>query len=267
MANLLVERRYVLISIAAILLTGFLLARDAIARLAWERLGAAGIALVLVRHDADLAMAIGNHHFGGGKYNLDTARRAYGKALAINPGILWGHYQLARIHFVRGYFPLALEEINAELSTHPTNLRSLYVRGLIHGYRGDLEAAETDFRRFTQWAPGEWGGYNDLAWIQTKRGKYREAEQLLNDALRKVPGAEANPWLWNSLGVARLNLQNRAGAREAFEKARDLASALTTDEWRRAYPGNDPGNREGGLAEFKSAIAENLRRASSDVDK
>ena len=119
-----------------------------------------------------------------------------------------GHYQLARIAFVRSDFDTALREINAELAANPENLRSLYVRGLIYGYRGllgDLALAESDFTRFTEWAPSEWAGYNDLAWILAKEGKYQEIETVMARALKNVPGGTENPWLWNMLGVARLN--------------------------------------------------------------
>ena len=98
--------------------------------------------------------------------------QSYQKAIAIKPDIFWCHYQLARIYFMKGDFNKALEEIDKELKAHPENLRSLYVRGLIFGYRGDFVAAEKDFNHFINWAPKEWAGYNDLAWVLDKQGKY-----------------------------------------------------------------------------------------------
>src|SRR3990172_10167699 len=143
--------RHIWVSISAILLFGFLLSRG--------------------YGDAGFLMRQGNFYFNGGAYDLEKAERAFQRAVRIEPGILWGHYQLARIYFVKGNFDKAIEEINKELEANPENLRSLYVRGLIYGYRnqfGDLELVENDFRRFTYWAPSEWAGYNDLAWILSK---------------------------------------------------------------------------------------------------
>lgn len=215
-------------------------------------------------------MFIGNYYFNGvigsREYNPDIAEKAYKKAVSINPKILWGHYQLARIYFIKGDFKGAIEEIKKELEANPENLRSLYVRGLIYGYRnqaGDLEKAEADFRRFTFWAPSEWAGYNDLAWVLSKQGKYIEAEKTINRALREISDGGSNPWLWNALGVAQLNLKKYSGAAGSFKKAKELAEKLTTNDWSRAYPGNNPSTGGEGLSAFLKAISENLRRAES----
>jgi tetratricopeptide (TPR) repeat protein len=245
---------------------GFLLAQDALARLALEKFGRPDIALLLNRGDAKLAMFLGNYYFNGtlgrSEYNLDKAERAYQKATAVRPGILWGHYQLARIYFIKGQLEKALEEINKELEANPENLRSLYVRGLIYGYSGNLDKAEADFRRFTEWAPKEWAGYNDLAWILSKRSKYREAKEAAMRGIDEAQDGRENPWLWNARGVAELNLGEYKEAKTSFAKAKALAEKLSENDWRRAYPGNNPQNAGLGLKAFREAIEENLRRAT-----
>lgn len=262
--SLRMKRLYISISILAIAVLGFFLSQDALARLAWQRYGRADMALALVRNDAGLAAQLGNYYFSGGAYDLARAKNAYMKAVAADDKILWGHYQLARIIFVQGDFENSIVEINRELEANPENLRSLYVRGLIYGYRnlgGDLEKAEADFRRFTEWAPREWAGYNDLAWVLSKAGKYREARDTVKKAFQEIPDAGKNPWLWNSLGVAELNLGNYGNAERAFAKAKELALGLTEKEWRISYPGNNPGSAAEGLRAFRGALEENLSRA------
>ena len=258
------------VSISALLLFGFLLSQDALARLAWHRLNRPDVALALVRRDAEFAMLLGNYYFGQtlgkSEYDLARAERAFRRAVAADPKILWGHYQLARIYFVKGRHNLALEEVAKELEANPENLRSLYVRGLIYGHRGfpgDLEKAEADFRRFVQWAPKEWAGYNDLAWILSKRAKYHEAAEVIRVAFSAVSDADQNPWLWNALGVAELNLKKYAAAANSFEKAKELAEKLTTNDLARAYPGNNPSTSDEGLSAFIAAIEENLRHTES----
>lgn len=263
-------RRRLWISLAALALFAFLFSQDALARVAWQKYRSPAAALALDRGDAGLAMQIGNYYFGGGAYNLSVAERAYRKAVAVNPKILWGHYQLARILFVKGDYGGALAEINLELEANPENLRSLYVRGLVYGYRGligDFLLAEADFYRFTQWAPKEWAGYNDLAWVQSKQAKYREARDTIQAALAVVPDGRKNPWLWNAKGVAELNLNEYREARKSFAEAAALAASLTDAEWRRAYPGNAPSGAAAGLAAFREAITENLKRAESHLGK
>ncbi len=220
-------------------------------------------ALALTR-DAGFAMRIGNYYFGGGTYDLDIAGRAYRKAAAIDSNVPWGHYQLARVFFMRRAYEDALRELELARLANPEDRRWLYIRGLIYAFRGlpgDLDRAAEDFRRFTDWMPGEWAGHSDLAWVLAKAGKYRESKASAQKAFREAAGAEANPWLWNALGVAELNLGNSVAAKTAFRRASELASGLSLEDWRRAYPGNDPATAQAGIAAFQNAVAENLRRA------
>lgn len=270
MINTIIKKWHLWFSIGAVVIVSFFVSRDALARFVWQKYRLPQMAIFLNRSDTSLAMFIGNYYFngviGGGEYNPDIAKKAFEKAVKINPKILWGHYQLARIYFVKGNFGKAVKEINKELEVNPENLRSLYVRGLIYGYQnqaGDLEHAAADFSKFTEWAPKEWAGYNDLAWILSKQEKYREAEKTINQALKEALDAENNPWLWNTLGVAELNLKKYAGAANSFKKAKELAKNLTEKEWRHSYPGNNPENAKEGLFSFLKAIDENLRRAEN----
>lgn len=253
----------VLVSIAAVALLVFQ-QQDALARFFWSR-GAPYLAIFLNKDDVDLAMQLGNYYFGGGDYDLGKARQAYTKAITINSSVLWGHYQLARIYFSEGNFEKALEEINAELTTNPENLRSLYIRGLIYGYSGRIIASIQDFQRFTEWAPSEWAGFNDLSWILAKAGDYEGAATVAETGIRNATGGGENPWLWNSLGVAELNLKHYTEAQTAFERALTRASALSKEDWRESYPGNDPEEASGGLEEFRGAIEENLRRSRAGL--
>ncbi|MBI2054951.1 MAG: tetratricopeptide repeat protein [Candidatus Sungbacteria bacterium] len=253
----------IIVAVCLIFLLGFLFWRDSLADAAWQKYRSPAAALALVGRDAGLSMQLGNYYFNGGAYDLAKAERAYRKAVVADPKILWGHYQLARIIFVKGKYAEALAEINKELEANPENLRSLYVRGLIYGYGGNLAAAEDDFRRFTEWAPKEWAGYNDLAWILQKEAKYEKAEKILNSAFKEALNAEKNPWLWNGLGVAELNLGKFEEAKKAFESAQKLADGLSLADWQAAYPGNNPEAAENGLGAFKDAITTNLRQAEN----
>ena len=234
--------------------------RPSIGQFMWNVLGAPRTALLLTQ-DARFAMEIGNYYFNGGDYDLEQAERAYQKALSLDPSILWGHYQLARIYFVKTMFDHAIEEINQELAVRPENLRSLYMRGLIYGYQGNLAKAEEDFKAFIQWAPKEWAGYNDLCWILLKEKKYEEARAIAMLGIQNAPYGDQNAWLWNNRGVAELNLKRYQEAESSLKRTLILADQLTLAQWQRAYSGNNPSNAESGLAQFKSAIRSNLDRA------
>jgi len=241
---------------------GVFFSGDLFAAKVW-RLGHPTLAYYLNHSDATLALQEANYFFGTKAYDLHKAKHAYQLALKLDPEAPLAHYQLARIHFVEGDLVRAFQEINFELITNPQNLRALYVRGLIVMTQGDLFAAENDFKRFVAWAPTEWGGYNDLAYVQAKQGKYKESEQTIGVAMSKVPGAEQVPWLWNSLGLAQLNQFKYKEAEASFKRALDLANRLMVDEWRRAYTANDPAGDAQSVEAFRAAIAKNLVTAQA----
>jgi tetratricopeptide (TPR) repeat protein len=243
------------------------------ARYAWEQYRAGALALLLNRSDADLAFSIGAYYFGGSSmsniegepaYEPSLAERAFERVLAINPSIPSAHYMLARIKFVRSDFDGALADLNEELVRFPSNKRTLYMRALVYAYRGlsgDLLSAEQDFREFVAWAPSEWAGYNDLAFVLAKEGKYADAAAVLKEGIAKASGGGANPWLWNTLGVMELNLKKPEVALSSFLKAQTAAASLTETDWQRAYPGNDPASAREGIETMKSGIVKNIAAA------
>src|SRR3989338_4731315 len=260
--NLQTNWYYLVIMGALVLLAAFFSVRDSLAGIAWEKHGRADWAFRLVWSDATLAMQLGNYYFNGGAYDLGKAEQAYKKAVAKDPVIFWGHYQLARIYFVRGEYDKAIREVEKELEGNPENLRALYVRGLIYAYQDSFDKAEEDLRQFVEWAPKEWAGYNDLALVLSRLGKYQEAKKVISIAMREAPKASDNPWLLNGRGVAELNLGEYALADKSFRGALYVLGKLDLAEWRKAYPGNDPAQAESGLNSFRKAIEENMRRAS-----
>jgi len=234
-----VNKRHVYIVIFTVLFFIFLSYRESLAQYAWIKYGNAGAAIFLTSN-AQLVMQIGDHFFNRGGYDLDRAEKAFRK----------------------GETERALEEINLEITLNQWNLRSFYIRGLIYGYGKRFEAAENDFRRFIEWTPKEWAGYNDLAWVLAERGKYADAASTIKKAFEEIPEVmKNNPWLWNSLGVAYLNLEDYIKAEEAFLKAEEIAVSMPLAEWLKAYPGNDSDNASKGLENFKFAIQANLKKS------
>lgn len=248
--------------LAILIVAGFFF-RTSIARSIWNTSGLPSLALVLDESDATLAFAIGDYYYGGGTYDPTKAEAAYRKAVAIDPALPLAHYQLARVLFVENKPRLAHDAVRTELRVNPGNFRAWYMQGLIEAYAGHISEAEQSFSKFVSAAPQEWAGYNDLAWVLGLESKYQDAEQLLEQALQRVPDGTHNPWLLNNLGVQQLNLRQYAAAAISFTQASDLASALTEDMWHRAYPGNNPSASADGLAQFRAAIQQNLKEAHS----
>lgn len=249
------------------------------ARYAWNHFHAGSLALALDRTDATLAFALGVYYFGNQPatgttekrpYELSLAERAFQRALAINPSTPLAHYMLARIEFVYADFDAALADLDAELAQNPAYKRTLYMRALTYAYRGaagDLSRAEQDFRTVVAWAPSEWAGYNDLAYVLAKEKKYADAVAVAKEGIAKATGGAENPWLWNTLGVMQLNLKELSAALASFEKAQTFAATLTEADWQQAYPGNDPALASAGLEAMKNGIVRNIVAAYDALNK
>lgn len=250
-------------ALASAVLAGLMLASAGGSALVFTatRLGGTAAALAATR-DPARAFAIGQYFFNGGAYDLGRAERAFRRALALDPAHPRANYQLARVLFLGGRFSEALEAINRELLLYPDYGRSFYIRGLIQGYRRDYSAAEEDFRSFIAWSPGEWPGYNDLAWVEMKQGKFSEAEAAIREAFTRIPEARReNLWLWTNLGVALLNQRAYNEAMAAFEQALAVSRQMDAGEFWRAYPGNDPREAERQFRSFRAALHFNLALA------
>ncbi len=201
-----------------------------------------------------------SYYFNNGAYDLGKAEKWYRLALTVAPELRNARYQLARINFIKYDFDKALAEINAELLSNPQNQRSYYIKGLISGYRQDYAAAIDAFKKFIEWSPKEWAGYNDLAWVYHQAGMYKEAEETSSKGLEMAP---ENPFLMNALGAADLGLKKYSEARKIFEKSRELAANMTVEDWQRAYPGNNPVFAQNNFEKFKADIRQNLFLASN----
>ncbi len=249
------------------------------ARYVWDEWHAGELALALDRSDADLAFIIGSYYFGNQTaigtaenhlYDLSLAKRSFSRASVINPSLPLAHYMRARIEFIQSDFSASLTDLAKELSLFPENRRALYMRGLAYAYRGfpgDLVRAEQDFKEFVAWAPREWAGYNDLAFVLAKGTRYAHALATLKEGIERADGGDTNPWLWNALGVMELNSGNPTEAVSALTKAQTFAVSLTEVEWQKAYPGNDPSATRAGIEEMQMSIARNLDAARAEFEK
>ena len=256
------QKTFLIVSILFVLGAGFLFFayKKEIALFAWNNFYVfPSYALSLNNTDAFLARSIGDHYFninGKGTYNLDTAESYYKKALEIDPLVSDVWHQLARIHFLIGNFPEALEKINTQINLHGDSfMASYYIRGLIYGYAKQFDKSESDFRKFLSWDKRNWAAHNDLAWVYFQQGEYEKARAT---AIEGLEYGTNNPWLLNMVGIASFNLGDMKMAQEYLEKALEEAEKLTEYDWHKAYPGNNPDSAQQGIFEMKKAIRVNL---------
>jgi tetratricopeptide (TPR) repeat protein len=262
------------------------LAHGRIGFFVWNQFHTPGLA-ILLNPDAKFAVSIGNYYFnveGNGRYDLNRASVYFKKALGLDPRVPGAWHQLARIDFLRGAFVPALEKINKHITIQGDSfMASYYIRGLIEGYKGDLDAAEKDFQKFKEWDPHNWAIHNDLAWIYFQKGDFDATER---EARAGLASNRDNAWLLTAQGVALLNLwrvedatarsggaddrredatarsggadDRREDAKAALTRAERIIAGLTENDWHTAYPGNDPRAASRGLADMKKIISQNM---------
>ncbi len=244
------------ISLVGVVLLGGYAERPALGWLVWDVFHGATVATALNPADASLYFAIGNASFGESRaYDLPKAEQYFLRATALDDTLPSAHYQLARVYFIEGRFFSALEEINKEITLYPDFKRSHYVRGLIYGYTRVFDLAVADFREFLVFKPESWAAHNDLAWIYFQMGDYTQALATTEEGLRTTPD---NMWLFNSQGVALLNLGRKDEAKESFKRALALSLNATPEQWGWSYPGNDPEIYGEGLTAMQDSIRRNL---------
>ena len=184
-----------------------------VATYVWEQGHSARLAMLLDGNNAALAFTIGEYYFNHGAYDIARAEAAYNRAILLRPDYKEAIYQRGRIAFINGQFADALFDMRTVLALDPEFKRAYYMHGLINGYIGNLAQAEYGFREFIKRDDFNWAGYNDLAWIYFKQGKYEETRATAKRGLEQAPG---NPWLNNIYGTALLNLGEKQAAKEAF---------------------------------------------------
>ncbi|MBI1999072.1 MAG: tetratricopeptide repeat protein [Parcubacteria group bacterium] len=236
--------------------------QNTLARFAWNVTANERVVAAVGSYDGALYKSIGDHFISGGAYDRAKALRAYETARALDAELPGVNFQIARIHFLNGFFTQALMEARKEEKIAPNDVRTDYLLGLIYGYRdyaGDLEKAAGYFARFLAANPYEWAGYNDLAWVYLKGKKIETARAAVLTAFDTLPHTrKTNPWLWTTLGIAELNLKEHNKAKEAFENAARIAEEMSPDAFWSAYPGNNPRNAAAAFGQFKSSLYFNL---------
>ena len=235
--------------------------RTVLARIVLTKFSLPQTAIFLAPEDASLAYQAGNFYLGEKAHDLQKAEALYKRALELGyPEPAYIYFGLSRAYFFEGRYNKAIEAIEETMHLDPSIHNAYYMRGLIYGYKNSLPEAERDFKKYLELKPESWPGANDLAWIYFRQGKFREVKEVMEKALRYNP---ENPWLLNSLGVSLLNLGDKEGAKAAFEESLKGFSAMTPEEWGRAYPGNDARYHAQGLRSTISSVEKNIVLLSS----
>lgn len=215
------------------------------------------VALAIISFLPSTHLKLGNLFFGGNPslYNLQLAQYffTYSSYPLLGQAPEFSHYQLSRTNFIQGRFETAIAEALVELELYPHNTRTYYILGLTYGYTNrELDAIEA-FSNFIEHNPDSWAARNDKAWLQFRIGDVDGALETMEPVANFQ-----NPWVQNTRGTLLLNMGKVTEAKQAFIEAQEIVSAMSEEDWGRAYPGNDPRIYAVGLSAMRTSIANNL---------
>ncbi len=220
------------------------------------------------------------------EYDYATAKKYFRRALELNPRERLAWYGIGMAAFTNGHFYTALESFNSELEilkdplyehTNVDDTPVLYMISLTNGFIKNFELAANGFTHLIEINandPRSWAYYTDLAWVYFQQGKFEEIKEIMEGGILlgddSVPNNERevdvggyarypdNPWVLNMYALALHNLGETERAHELLLHAYEEVQKLTTDDWVRAYPGNDPEIAPVGLEDFMSTIRKNI---------
>lgn len=208
------------------------------------------------------SLILGNVFFGDIKplYNIKFAQALYWHAAyPILPlqSPKYAHYQLSRTYFIYGKQNEAFEEVNKELKTYPENTQSYYILGLTNGYMNRTYEAIDAFSYYINAHPESWAGRNDKAWLQFRLGDIDGALETMQPIIKRYP---ETPWVQNTYCALLINKPERLEeAKEVCTLSKNLVDKMTSKDWGRAYPGNDPRIYATGLEAMQISAEKNLQ--------
>jgi type IV pilus assembly protein PilF len=91
--------------------------------------------------------------------------------------------ELASLHFSRGQYETALDEIKLALAAKPDLGAAFSLRGLVYASMGEEALAEESFARALQINPRDADTMHNRAWFLCQRDRFAEADRLFEQAL------------------------------------------------------------------------------------
>ena len=150
---------------------------------------------------------------------VDLASEQSERAFQLNNQLLQAHITLGMIGTGTGRYREAIQHYNDALASDPTNADAY--RGLAEAYEflGELDRAESTYKRAIQLKPDYWAGYNVLGAFYFRNNKFEEAKEQFRHVIDLTPD--------NHLGYMNLgSMYYFAGmlneAREMYEKSLEI---------------------------------------------
>lgn len=116
------------------------------------------------------------------------------------------------------------KNIKVLLLENPNNAMALYMRGSLQEEEGELDLAE-DSLRLSIRSSKTMQALNDLAMLVQAKGKFKEAETLINEAIQLN---DKHPAVWDTKGIILLGLKQYKAAVDAFGRSLAILETPST---------------------------------------
>ena len=118
---------------------------------------------------------------------LDEAERNSRRAAELNQKLPAVYVTLARVHNGRGYYNLALQEVQQALDLEPHDPDALLAQAAVYAGMGRLEEAESAYKKAAALRPQLWIGYYELGVFYFRLQKYESAAAQFERVLQLTP--------------------------------------------------------------------------------
>ena len=200
--------------------------------------------------------AVGHYYLGVAYQQTGAIYQAEGEwrsAVSLAPSFLDAQRALGSLELEQNHLELLAETANQLILTQPSAALGYFYRGVERVARGDQAAAEMNFAKAMELAPGDSAGYLQMAKLRLLQNLPGEAETLYQEALARDPNSTealtgiahievqqkqlpkalaaireqiakspANSGFYLLLGGLLLNANDEDGADNALQKAIDL---------------------------------------------
>ncbi len=154
----------------------------------------------------------------GGLLSSCVTETIGGTDVEANPeAALERRVELARQYIGRGDWENAKRNLELANDLNPDNPSVHEAFGLVYQSTGEYDRAEDSFKRALRIDPGFSRARNNYAAFLFSMGRFEEAEKEFQ-IVSEDPLYSGRPLAYLNLGMARLNLDDKPGAEEAFSR-------------------------------------------------
>jgi len=147
--------------------------------------------------------------------NLDTLALA---AQFVSPSSEHNHNNLGEYYTKRREWDKAIKEFKKAIEINPRFAPAYNNLGNVYLYNNNLDEAEKNFMTAISISRGLWQSYAQLAVIESRRGDWSKAGNILKKGIK----IHSNSELWRGLGVVYLHEGDKEKAIEAFRESLKL---------------------------------------------